>query len=252
MLFLLPLLLFLAACAPAPKPAEPKPVEPKTASYQVDPTTAGVIRGAIKFTGKKPAAKVISLDADAQCVKLHPGGTITEEGVVLGSNGAVGNAFVYLKSGLEGKQFAPPTEPVVIDQKGCWFAPRVIGMQTGQPLKVTNSDPVTHNIHPQPQKNRDWNQSQAPEDPPLLRKFTAPEIMIPVKCNVHYWMRAWIGVLDHPYFAVTAADGSFEIRNVPPGNYTVAVWQEKLGAEEQPVTLAPAAKTDLTFTFKGN
>jgi plastocyanin len=248
-LFLLPLLLLLAACAPAPKTPEPAPQ--KTAAYQVDPATAGVIRGAIKFTGKKPAAKRISLDADAQCAKLHPGGTITEEGVILAANGAVGNVFVYLKSGLEGKHFPAPKEPVVIDQKGCWFAPRVLGMQTGQPLKVTNSDPVTHNIHPQPQKNRDWNQSQSPEDPPLQRKFTAPEIMIPIKCNVHNWMHAWLGVLDHPYFAVTGADGSFEIRNVPPGNYTVAVWQETLGAEEQSVTLAPAAKTDLTFTFKG-
>lgn len=250
MLFLLPLLLLLAACAPAPKPAEPAPPAPVV--FQVDPATAGVIRGTIKFTGKKPAAKKISLDADAQCVKLHPGGIITEEGVILAANGAVGNVFVYLKSGLEGKQFATPKEPVVIDQKGCWFAPRVLGMQTGQPLKVTNSDPVTHNIHPQPQKNRDWNQSQSPEDPPLQRKFTAPEIMIPIKCNVHNWMHAWLGVLDHPYFAVTGTDGSFEIRSVPPGNYTVAVWQETLGADEQPVTLAPSAKTDLTFTFKGN
>lgn len=249
-IYLLPLLMLLAACAPAPKPAESAPTTP--AYFQVDPGTAGTIRGTVHFTGKKPAAKVISLDADAQCVKLHPGGSITEEGVVLGAKGAVGNVFVYLKTGLEGKAFAPPKEPVVMDQKGCWFAPRVVGMQTGQPMKVTNSDPVTHNIHPQPQKNRDWNQSQGPEDPPLQRRFTLPEIMIPVKCNVHNWMRAWIGVVDHPYFAVTGADGVFELRNIPPGKYTVAVWQEKLGSEEQEVTLAASGKSDLTFTFKGN
>lgn len=240
----------LGACAQKEKPAEVKEKAPEY--FKVDPATAGTIRGTVKFSGKKPAAKVVSLDADAQCAKLHPGGKITEDGVVLGANGGVGNVFVYLKTGLEGKKFAPVTEPVVIDQKGCWFAPRVIGIQTGQPLKVTNSDPVTHNIHPQPQKNRDWNQSQSPEDPPLQRKFAVPEIMVPVKCNVHNWMRAWIGVLDHPYFAVTGADGAFEIKNVPPGQYTISVWQEKLGTVEETVTVAASGKNELTFTLKGN
>jgi plastocyanin len=235
--FLIPLLLLIAACSPAPKP---EPVY-----FKVDEATAGTIRGTIRIAGKIPAAKVVSLDADPQCAKLHAGGTITEQT-------GVGNVFVYLKTGLEGKTFAPAAEPVVIDQKGCWFTPRVIGIRTGQPLQVTNSDPVTHNIHPQPRKNRDWNQSQAPEDPPLSRKFAAPEIMIPVKCNVHNWMRAWIGVLDHPYFAVTGADGAFEIRNVPPGSYTVAAWRETLGTEERTITLAASAASELTFTFKGN
>lgn len=247
MLLFIPLLLLLAACAPAPKDANAPP-----AYYQVDASKTGTIRGKIRFTGAKPSGKVISLDADPQCAKLHAGGTINEEGVVLGADGAVGNVFVYLKSGLEGKTFAPAAEPVVIDQQGCRFAPRVLGIQTGQPLKVTNSDPVTHNIHPQPEKNRDWNQSQAPEDPPLMRKFAAPEVMIPVKCNVHNWMRAWIGVLAHPYFATTGTDGTFTIRNVPPGTYTVAVWQEHLGTSEQTATLSDSGESELTFTFKGN
>ena len=233
MFLLLPLLLLLAGCAPTPKAG---PVY-----FEVDKATAGTIRGTIRIEGKMPAAKVISLDADPQCAKLHMGGKITEET-------GVGNVFVYLKTGLEGKVFAPVTEPVVMDQKGCWFGPRVVGIRTGQALRVTNSDPVTHNIHPQPVKNRDWNQSQAPEDPPLSRRFAAPEIMIPVKCNVHNWMRAWIGVVDHPYFAVTGADGGFVFRDVPPGTYTVAVWQESLGTQEQ--TAAPGS--ELTFTFKGN
>ena len=248
MIFLLPLLLLLAACAPAPKPAAEAP----PTLFQVDAATAGVIRGTIHFTGKKPAAKVISLDADPQCEKMHAGATLTDDGVVLGAGGAVGNVFVYLKTGLEGKTFAVPAAAAVMDQKGCWFGPRVLGMQTGQVLQVTNSDPVTHNIHPQPRKSRDWNQSQAPGDAPLRRKFAVPEVMIPVKCNVHNWMHAWIGVVDHPYFAVTGTDGTFEIRNVPPGNYTVAVWQETLGSDEQAVTLAASAKSELTFTFKGN
>lgn len=249
MILLLLLLLLLAGCAPAPKKAE---APPAPVYYKVDSATAGTIRGKIRFTGAKPAAKKISLDADPLCAKMHPGGSITEDGVVVNKDGSVGNVFVYLKTGLEGKAFAAPAAAVVIDQKGCWFGPRVVGIQTGQALQVTNSDPVTHNIHPQPLKNRDWNQSQGPEDPPLVRKFAAPEIMIPVKCNVHNWMHAWIGVLDHPYFAVTGTDGSFEIRNVPPGTYTVAAWQETLGTEEQPVTLAASAESELTFTLKGN
>ena len=205
MFLLLPLLLLLAGCAPAPKAG---PVY-----FEVEKATAGTIW----IEGKLPAAKVISRDADPPCAKLRRGGKITEET-------GVGNAF------------------------GCWFGPRVVGIRTGQPFRVTNSDPVTHNIHPRAVRNRDWNQSQAPEDPPLSRKFAVPEIMIPVKCNVHNWMRAWIGVVDHPYFAVTGADGGFVFRDVPPGTYTVAVWQESLGTQEQ--TAAPGS--ELTFTFKGN
>lgn len=234
--------LALASCGPAPQSAEPKAVAP--AYFKPDPATAGVIKGKIQITGRKPAPKTVSLDADPACAKLHAGGRITHD------NG-LANVFVYLKTGLEGKTFAVPIEPVVIDQKGCWFAPRVIGIQKGQTFRVTNSDPVTHNIHPQPRSNRDWNQSQAPGDPALARKFTAPEIMIPVKCNVHNWMRAWIGVVEHPYFAVTGPDGSFEIRNVPPGLYTVEAWQEDLGFATLPVKLSASAKQDLTFTFKG-
>jgi plastocyanin len=239
---LLAAVLALASCGSAPQPAEPKAAAP--AYFKPDPATAGVIKGRIQITGRKPAPKTVSLDADPACAKLHAGGRIQHD------NGLT-NVFVYLKTGLEGKTFAVPVEPVVIDQKGCWFAPRVIGIQKGQTFRVTNSDPVTHNIHPQPRSNRDWNQSQSPEDPPLVRKFTAPEIMIPVKCNVHNWMRAWIGVVEHPYFAVTGPDGSFEIRNVPPGSYTVEAWQEDLGFVTLPVAIAPSATKDLTFTFKG-
>lgn len=234
--------LALAACGTAPQPAEPKAEAP--VYFQPDPATAGVIKGKIQIAGRKPAPKLVSLDADPACAKLHAGGRIAHD------NG-LANVFVYLKTGLEGKTFALPAEPVVIDQKGCWFAPRVIGIRKGQTFRVTNSDPVTHNIHPQPRSNRDWNQSQAPGDPALVRRFTAPEIMIPVKCNVHNWMRAWIGVVEHPYFAVTGADGSFEIRNVPPGLYTVEAWQEDLGFATLPVKLSASATQDLTFIFKG-
>jgi plastocyanin len=253
LLRLLPWLLIslLPACN---RPAAPGPVEAvpaKPVYFQVDPATAGIITGTIRFSGAKPAAAMIDMEQDADCAKLHRNAPVPDEAVVVNRNGTLRNAFVYLKSGLEGKAFAPPAATVTIDQKGCWFAPRVLGIQTGQLLTVTNSDPVTHNIHPLAQVNREWNHSQAPEEAPFTRKFLSPEVMVRVKCNVHRWMRAWIGVLDHPYFAVTGADGKFELRNVPPGTYTVAAWQEKLGTQEQTLTVTPSGKVTAAFVFQG-
>ena len=178
---------------------------------------------------------------------------LTAISLQVGNKGALGNAFVYIKKGLEDKKFEPPAEPVVIDQRGCWFEPRIIAMQTGQALKVINSDPVTHNIHPRAKVNREWNQNQPEGSPPAVRKFfNLPEVMIRVKCNIHPWMKAWIGVVDNPYFAVTKADGSFEMKNVPPGVYTVEAWQEDFSStQEQQVTVAASGKAAADFTFKG-
>jgi plastocyanin len=230
-----------------PKPA---PVVETPVYFKVDPSTAGGVTGKILFSGKAAPGKTIDMDEDPQCKKLHEG-AVVDRPVAVNKNGTLANVFVYIKGGLEGKKFAPPATAAVMDQKGCWFVPRVLGVQTGQQLDVTNSDPVTHNIHPRAHVNREWNQSQAQGSAPLERKFTLPEIMIRVKCNIHGWMHAFIGVVDHPYFAVTGTDGSFELKNIPPGEYTIEAWQEELGAAVQRVTVAPAGKTDITFTFKG-
>jgi plastocyanin len=232
------------------KKAESPPKPPVT-YFKVDPATAGTLKGRVQFKGRKAPEREIDMDQDPECARLHKGGHVSDESIVVGSNGSLANVFVYVKSGLEGKTFAPPEAPVTIDQNGCWFKPRVLGIQTGQTLKVTNSDPVTHNIHPLAQINREWNHSQSQSDPPLTRRFVRQEIMIPVKCNIHHWMRAYIGAVEHPYFAVTGADGVFEINNLPPGDYTVAAWQEKLGTQEQHAAVAPSATADVAFTFKG-
>jgi hypothetical protein len=231
-------------------PAASKPEE-KPVLYHVDPATAGTLTGSIRFTGRKPAPKMIDMDQEPECARLHKGGLRPDEPVVLNPNGTLANVFVYLKTGLEGKHFEVPASSVAIDQNGCWFQPRVLGLQTGQALNVTNSDPVTHNIHPMAHVNREWNHSQGQGDPPLSRRFIRPEVMIPVKCNIHKWMHAFIGVVEHPYFAVTGANGAFELSNVPPGTYTIAAWQEALGSQEQPITVPASGKIAVSFTFKG-
>jgi plastocyanin len=245
-------LLFLAACSRGPEPKKPAaaPAPEPIVYTEVDPNTAATLTGKILFTGKAPARTKIDMDEDPQCARLHSS-AVYDDPVAVGRGGGLANVFVYIKRGLEGKHFHPPAQAAVIDQHGCWFQPRVLGIETGQTLDVTNSDPVTHNIHPRAHLNREWNQSQSAGAAPLARRFIRPEIMIRVKCNIHGWMKAWIGVVDNPYFAVTAMDGTFEIRNLAPGSYTIAAWQEELGTLEQEVNVAPSGKAALTFTFRG-
>jgi hypothetical protein len=158
---------------------------------------------------------------------------------------------VHIKSGLEGKSFETPSTPATLDQRGCWFTPRVLGLQAGQPLQISNSDPVTHNVHPMAQSNREWNHSQGSGDQPITRRFPRPEVMIPVKCNIHSWMHCFIGVVDHPCFAVSSADGAFEIRNIPPGDYVLEAWHEKLGTQQLKVTVPASGQQKIDFKFKG-
>jgi plastocyanin len=246
-------LALLALTAGCSRPAAQAPAEKKAPSYfTVDAATAGTLRGKIVFKGRKPLPTPLRIDEDPACVQLNQG-RLLEESLLINTAGAMPNVFVYVKAGLAGKQFAPPPadQIVTIDQRNCRFAPHVIGLRVGQLLRITNSDPVTHNIHPQPQMNREWNQSQEPGAPALERKFVRPEIMMRVKCNVHSWMRAYVSALEHPYFAVTGSDGAFEIPNLPPGEYTVEAWQEKLGKQELAVTLAASETKPANFVFTG-
>jgi Carboxypeptidase regulatory-like domain len=243
----------LAGCSGKVTTPQPSAADsaPTPVFFKVDPQTAGAVSGTIHFKGKRPAPKLIDMSEEPACVEAHHGKAY-DESLVVSKSGGLGNAFIYVKNGLEGKTFAIPPTSVTIDQNGCWFRPRIIGLQTGQFLQVINSDPVTHNIHPMAEVNREWNHSQGSGDPPIMRKFIKPEIMIKVKCNIHSWMHAFIGVLDHLYFAVSNDDGTFEIKNLPPGTYTIAVWQEKLGTQEQQLTVAPGGKAEANFTFKEN
>lgn len=210
------------------------------------PQRTGRVEGRARLTGPVPEPKRISMEAEEDCEKLQSG-PVYDRKVVTGAEGALGNVFVYVKQGLEGRKFEAPKEAVVLEQKGCQFVPRVLALRTGQTLAVRNSDPVSHNVHPMPSNNRDWNQQQPPGAEDLRRKFARPEVMIPVKCNVHNWMRSWIAVLDHPFFAVTGIEGRFAWDGLPEGEYTLAAWHEAYG--EQVKRVKVSADTPLVVEF---
>jgi plastocyanin len=210
--------------------------------------TSVSVTGIVKFEGTAPKPTRIDMSADPNCLKAHPSPGTTED-IVTGANGGLENAVVYISGGLEGRSFQPPAEPAVLEQKGCTYKPHVIALQANQKINVVNSDPTTHNIHPTPNNNREWNTTQPP-GVPIEQTFAREEIAIPVKCNIHPWMRGYIAVFKHPYFAVTGKDGSFELKDLPVGNYTITVWHGKLGMQSQKITVGGGQSQKLEFVFK--
>ena len=218
---------------------------------KVDPATAAKVTGKVYFEGDLPRARRLAMDAEPACAALHTEAVFSEV-VVPNDNKTLKHVFVYVKEGLEGMMFETPTEPAVLDQKGCVYRPHMLGVQVNQPVTILNSDPTTHNVHPTPRNNREWNESMAPGIPPKTKKFPRQEVMIPVKCNVHPWMKSYIGVLPHPFFSVTDENGSFEITGLPPGEYTLEIWHEflKEGVTTQKITLAVSESKSVDFTVK--
>jgi len=206
------------------------------------------LKGAVKFEGTAPKPSRIDMSQDPLCAKTHSTAATTED-VVVGADGGLANVVVYVSDGLGSRTFQPPQQPAVFEQKGCQYKPHVLAMQANQKLDVVNSDETTHNIHPSPANNREWNMTQ-PHGTPLQQTFAREEIAIPVKCNVHPWMRGYIAVFKHPYFAVTDKNGSFDLKDLPPGAYTITAWQEKLGTRTQKVTIGAGEAKTLDFTFK--
>lgn len=214
------------------------------------PTIAGaaLIKGVVKFTGTVPAPKAISMSADPSCAKQHPGPVLTRE-VIADSKGGLKNVVVFVADGLGDRGFEPPKEPVVIEQKGCQYQPHVLVVRANQPVEVVNDDPTAHNIHPTPANNREWNKAELP-GAKVEEAFDREEVAIPVKCNIHPWMRGYIAVFKHPYFIVTKEDGSFALPNLPPGTYTIKAWHEKLGIATQTITIGANETKELSFVFK--
>jgi hypothetical protein len=225
------------------------PAAATSPSASADTSAPAAVSGVVRLDGPAPAAKPISMAKDPECMKMHPSGVNTEEAIT-GSDGTLGNVIVYVSEGLGDRTFDPPANPVVIEQKGCSYRPHVLTMQANQKIQIVNSDPTSHNIHPIPINNREWNKSQPPGQPPLEATFAREEIAIPVKCNEHPWMRAYIAVFKHPFFNVTGKDGRFELKNLPPGEYTISAWHEKFGTVEQRITVGVKETKTVDFVFK--
>jgi len=235
------LVLFSACSDSSTPPPQQAPVTP------VDQATAGTIQVQVRFTGKVPPSKELSLRSVPACAAAHPG-PVYDEAISV-RDGRLANVVVWIKDGLGDRRFAIPTAPVTIDQKGCLYAPPVAAVMVGQPLQFVNSDPEPHNVHGSPQIARGWNFIMSRQGSSRTVYFDKSEVGIPIRCDVHPWMLAHLSVFPHPYFAVTPSDGSVTLNNVPPGNYVLATWHRELGTKEQPVTLEPKASSRVEFTY---
>jgi hypothetical protein len=232
------------ACGGNRTPAPAAPAGPA-----VDPATAGTITAVVRFEGTVPAPQMYRLEGDPKCVTEAGSPERADESLVVGDGGALQNVFVYVKDGLGAYGFPVPTEPVVLDQDKCRYTPRVLGVRVGQPLSIRNSDPLLHNVRANGEINQPFNMSTPLEGVSFERTFATREIMVPFKCDVHAWMTAYVGVLDHPYFGTTAPDGKVVLGNLPPGTYTIEAWHETLGTKTQQVTIAAKEAKDVAFTF---
>ena len=207
----------------------------------------GSITGTITFEGKAPKMRPLKLDADPICVvnnEIAP----KKEWLILDENKGVKNVLVFVTEGLN-IDYSPPEEPVVIDQKGCIYSPHVLGIMAGQQLDILNNDGTLHNIHALPKVNKEFNKAQPRSKKKLSVKFEKPEAPFKVKCDVHPWMGAYIGVFDHPCFAVSGDDGTYIISDLKPGEYVIEAWHEKLGSQTANVTVSDSAAHQ-NFTFK--
>ncbi|HEY2904644.1 MAG TPA: carboxypeptidase regulatory-like domain-containing protein [Vicinamibacterales bacterium] len=215
---------------------------------KVDTATAGTVNGVVSLEGAAPKNEPIKMNADPVCVKANKDPQFQETYEV--KDGKLANVFVYVKDGLGNYVFDTPTSPATIDQKSCRYHPHVFGIRVGQPLEIINSDGTLHNIHAMPKVNTEFNTGQPIQGMKTMHTFDKKEVMVPFKCDVHGWMNAYVGVMDNPYYAVTDADGKFELKDLPPGTYTIEAWQEKLGPMTQTVTLGAKDTKEVNFTFK--
>ncbi len=224
--------------------AEPPSAEPPAAP---EASAAGnaVISGTVSYANGDPDA-VIDMMADPVCLGLHTGDVHSEK--VVADGGGLANVFVHVKSGLSGS-YSAPADKVVLNQLGCQYVPHVSGVQVGQTLVIRNSDQTLHNVHALPEANEEFNQGQPFQDMELERTFDTAEVMVPFKCDVHPWMASYLGVMDHPFFAVSGADGSFSIDGLPAGDYVVEAWHEEFGAQTLDVSVAADGSAEANFDF---
>jgi len=210
---------------------------------------ASTITGTVTFDGKAPALKALTMDADPACAKKHTA-PVPNEALALGSGNTMGNIMVYVSKGLPaGKTWPAPKTPVVIDQNGCQYKPHVMGIMVGQPYKILNSDGVLHNIHTQPKLNKAFNQGMPATVKEVTTTFDKPEAIFHIKCDVHPWMSAYLGVFSHPFYSVTSTDGKFTISGLDPGTYEITAWHERLGPQTASVTVGANESKTQNFKF---
>lgn len=205
------------------------------------------LSGKVSFKGAAPKNDAVKMSADPKCVASNTGKKVLKDDVAVSKGGGLANVFVYVKTGVTNPP-AAPTTAVEFDQRGCMYVPRVFGVRAGQPIKIINSDPTLHNVHALPKSNPGFNMGMATKGQVIEKKFTKPEMGLKIKCDVHSWMAAYANVMDHPYFAVTDAEGAFNIPGLPAGEYTVEAWHEKLGTQTAKLNVAATGgKQDFTF-----
>ena len=237
-LFLIALL--VAGCD---NPPEPDPVVTPT---PIDPATTGSLKGTVKFDGIPPVNLKLPVGGNAECAALHSGPAFDE--AVLVKDGRLQNVLVYVKSGLEGKVFAWPKEPIRVANERCVYVPRVSGAMTNQPIEFVNDDPTAHNIHGFSSQG-DFNFTLMGKGLSNRVKLRKPELPLRVKCDLHPWMSGSVGIFAHPYFAVTAADGTWALKGLPPGEYEVEAWHERLGTQSRKAKLDAQGSLDVEFVF---
>jgi plastocyanin len=209
---------------------------------------AGTVTGTVTYVGKVPNLRPLETAAEPICARKHA--TVPNEMLVLGSGNTMANVMVSIVKGLPpGKSWPAPATPVVMDQQGCQYVPHVMGIMVGQPFKALNNDGVLHNVHAMPNVNRPFNMAMPPTRKEATESFAKEEGMFVIKCDVHPWMRSYMGVFSHPFFAVTKTDGRFQIPNLPPGSYEIEAWHEKLGTQKASVTVTAAGSQTVDFKF---
>jgi len=236
------------ADASSDEPAPERIPKSKDPRGPIDPSKTGTIRGVVSFEGEAPARQPLAIGSTGGCPE-HAAPPLSE--IVLVENGRLANVFVWIRDGLDGWDLPPAkNEDRAIDQKGCLYTPHVVGVRTGDRVVVRNSDPTTHNVNIRSRSNDSRNLLQPPNGQPVEWAPTKKELGVPFECNLHPWMRAYVCVVDEPWFAVTKGDGAFALEGVPPGEYLLESWHEKYGKKTAKVRLDPGGSADASFAYK--
>ena len=210
---------------------------------------AGNISGVITYNGEVPNFREIKMDADPICLSKHTEAVFPQT-LRLGPEKTMADVFVHITKGLpQGVKYPVPAEPAVINQQGCMYDPHVLVVMVGQTVKILNPDGTLHNVHALSKINPEFNLAMPKFREEMTQTFSKAEFMFPIKCDVHPWMAAWISVMDHPFFAVTQEDGGFVLRDVPPGEYEIEAWHEKLGQQKATVSVKDGSSNQVNFTY---